>query len=292
MWKILGVVAVVLTGCTSLPSSDDLKAFSDASTKGALAVKTAVVSAETVASHYDQEIVAQRYITHRTMSAIDIPKKQTRLSPEQATAMLGGLANLAAYTEAIGKAADQKTVDELEAAAANLGKSAGKLASLAPVPGAPVAGAALVGGGRLIGYGLADRYTRQILRVIAENDGTVGKLVDLLKSDMDLVLGDVEFQVGDYAAERENSARLIRADPRVTRADLYHEFYAARADIAANQALFDAVSNGQNLLEQIQTTHHKLAVGERDIKRAISRFEASAGDVAALITAIKKESGS
>lgn len=280
-----------LTGCASLPSDDDLKAFSDASSKGTTAVKTAVTSATLVADRYDQEKVAQRFLMRQSMTAFNIPKKQTRISSDAMAGMLNALDNLAAYTEAIGKAADQKNVDDLEAAAANLGKAAEKLAESVPTPAGQLAGPALAVGGRLMGYALADDYTRKILTIIRKNDATVGKLVDLMSADLGLVSGDLEFQVGDYTAEREHTIRLIRQDSRVDRAVLYDQYVAARSDIAANEALLEAVSDGQKLLEKIRTTHHKLATGDRDIKTAVARFEATSDDLATLITAVKKESG-
>lgn len=286
-WHI--VLAGLVSGCAGLPTSDDLQAFGDAASSGSVAVKTAISSADLVASRYDQEKAAQGYILNRKTAVFSLPRHQTRIKPEAMSAVLEALDNLALYTRAIGTAADQKNVDELEAAAANLGTAAGNLAKASGAPAGQIAAPALTAGGRLFGYAIADQYTREILTIIRQNDAIVAKLVDMLKVDFELISGDLDFQVGDYSAERERTIRLIRADGRLTRAELYEQYMAARADIAANEALYDAVSNGQTLLEKIQTTHHKLATGDPDVRAAIARFEKSAGDLAALITAVREE---
>lgn len=285
-WHVLLVGLV--SGCAALPTSDDLQAFGDAASSGSVAVKTAIGSADLVAFRYDQEKTAQGYILNRKTTAFSIPRQQTQIKPEAMSAMLDALDNLALYTRAIGTAADQKNVDELEAAAATLGTAAGNLAKVSGAPAAQIVAPALTAGGRLFGYAMADQYTREILAVIRQNDATVAKLVDMLKVDFELIAGDLDFQVGDYSAERERTIRLIRADGRLTRAELYDQYMAARADITANEALYDVVSNGQTLLEKIKTTHHKLATGDPDVKTAVARFEKSAGDLAALITAVRE----
>lgn len=285
-WHVLLVSLV--SGCAALPAPDDLQAFGDAASSGSLAVKTAISSADLVAFRYDQEKAAQSYILNRKTAAFSIPRQQTQIKPEAMSAMLGALDNLALYTRAIATAADQKNVHELEAAAANLGTAAGNLAKASGAPAGQIAAPALTAGGRLFGYAMADQYTREILKIIRQNDAIVSRLVDLLKVDFELVAGDLDFQVGDYSAERERTIRLIRADGRLNRAELYEQYMAARADISANEALYDAVSNGQTLLEKIRTTHHKLATGDPDVKTAVARFEKSAGDLAALITAVRE----
>ncbi len=285
-WQVL--LLAVISGCAKLPTSDDLQAFGDAASSGSSVVKSAMTSAELVAARYDQEKAAQSYLVNGKTAAFAIPKRQTTIPRESMSAMIGALENLSLYTKAIANAADQKNVEELEAAAANLGKSAATLAEASGAPAAPIVAPALTASGRLLGYALADQYTREILTIIQENDPTVAKLVDLLKDDFELIAGDLEFQVGDYSAERENTIRLIRRDPRVTRAALYDHYMAARADIVANEALQDAVANGQVLLEKIKTTHHKLATGDRDVQTAVTRFEKSASDLAALITAVRE----
>lgn len=113
--------------------------------------------------------------------------------------------------------------------------------------------------------------------------------MELLKADFELITGVLEFQVGDYSEERERTIRLIRADGRVNRAALYDQYMAARADIAANHALHAAVSNGLAILESIKVTHHKLATGDPDAQTAVTRFEQTAGDLTALITAVREE---
>uniref|UniRef100_UPI003F492B63 hypothetical protein n=1 Tax=Ensifer adhaerens TaxID=106592 RepID=UPI003F492B63 len=286
-WHLL--LLAVLSGCAKLPTSDDLQAFSDAASSGSSAVRTAITSADLVAARYDEQKAAQGYILNGVTAASSIPERQTRIESEAMLAMLDALENLSSYTRAIGTAADQKNVEELEAAAENLGKAAGNLAKVSGAPAGPVVAPAFVAGGRLFGYALADQYTRQVLTIIQENDAVVSRLVDLLQADFELISGELEFQVGDYSEERERTIRLIRADSRVTRAALYDHYMAARADIAANEALQQALSNGQTLLESIKITHHKLATGDPDVQMAVTRFEKSAGDLAALITAIREE---
>lgn len=281
---------VFVTSCSNLPTGDDLKTFSDASTSGAKAVKTAISSAETVASHYDQELAARDFMNGRPFASIGSTKKQTTIAKESLAGMLTGLDNLAAYTAAVGKAADRKNTEDLEAAANNLGKATAGLVGSAQMPGSAVAGAAITTGARLAGYAMSSNYANKIVQIIRENDAIVAKLVVQLQEDLDLVVGDLEFQVGDYQEAREGTLREIRRQQRLSKADLYHEFHAAKDDIASNQSLLDAAQNGKELLDQIRIAHHKLASGEPDIKQAMSRFEASAGDLASLITEIKKRS--
>lgn len=286
-------IAIVLFsfcgGCASLPSKEDIEAFSTATSNSASVVKTAVSAQEQIAADQDEQHQVDAYMRGRLFAAYPLPETAKRLiSKDQLDIRLSALRDLQAYAKALGQAADQGTVDQLEASAEKLVTSVGALA--AAVPGAsPIIAPAAQLVGHSVGYAYANAYVQKVLDVVKDTDPTIKQLVGLLKEDLGPLSTDLEVQAGIYGQLREAELGTIRKDPKVSRAELYSAYMLARSDIKARYALGEAAEPVGQLLQSIYDTHHALAVGSPDLKLTITRMSTLTKDVASVIGAVKKE---
>lgn len=293
MRALIIAITSLCTACASLPSKDDIDAFSSATSGSAAVVKAAVTSSQQLAADQDEQLQAIEYVRGRPFFAAAIPESPQvkRLDNAQIAIRLAALNDLQAYAKALGKAADQGAVDELEASAQKLAGSVATLASAISPAASPVVAPAIQLTGRAISYAFAESYVRQVLRIVQDTDPTIKQLVDLLEEDLGPLPVDLWVQASTYAAIREAQLGTIRDDARVNRATLYDSYMQARSDIKARSSLSEAAAQVTDVLRSIYDTHHALAVGSADITLTIKRMTALANDVGAVLEAAKKDAG-
>lgn len=297
---MLRVMMLALAGlcsaCASLPSKEQLAAFSEASGKGVSTVSQVVDSGHTLEARQDELRQASNFVRGKRFAAESIPKSQRPpkaakaqiVIDEQLQIRLNALKDLQAYSKAVGDAADQGTVDGLVSATEKLGTNIGELAKIIVPEAGAVASPAIKLIGKSAGYGLADSYVHNVNGVIKEADPVVAEVIRLLRLDLAGLPPRIDFDAGKYAALREVQLRLIRDDRRVNRSELHNAFFSARADIAANYELAKAADAVDGVLKAIADTHHSLVEGKPDVDLTIKKMSALSTDLAAVITAMKK----
>ncbi|WLE01028.1 hypothetical protein PX860_28450 (plasmid) [Agrobacterium leguminum] len=291
MRVLLAALMLICGGCAALPSKTDLDSFGTATSNSANTVAAAVAASSQVASDQDEQLQAMNYVRGRAYALVEVPQstRVKRLDPDQLAIRLAALRDLQGYAKAVAKAADQGTVDQLEAAAEKLTTSVATLATA--VGGAPVVAPAIKLAGRAATYAVSDSYVREVLGIIRKTDPVVKELVDLLQTDLGPMQTDLQVQAAGYAGLRDQQLAVLRQDPRVSRAALYDAYMNARADIKGRYALSEAAAPITELLQSIYDTHHALATGAGDVGLTIKRLSALAQDSAAVIQAVKKDSG-
>ncbi len=253
-------------------------------------MNSAIESAELIATREDEQNQALEYIKYRPFKAYPLPATALRQLPtDKLQLRVEALEALQSYANAIGEAADQGSLDQLEAAAQQLGTATGAFAGVTAAPGAAIIAPVANLGGRALGYAASDRYVREVLSVIKNTDPTVQELVDLLKQDLAPLAGGILEQAKAYAAARDDQLTLIRGDPRLTRVERYQAYQSARSDIEAQFELARAASSIDKLLEGIKSAHKALAMGTPDSTLTINRFAALSNDFAQVITAAQTE---
>lgn len=291
MRVLIAALMLICGGCAALPSKTDLDIFGAATSSSANTVAAAVSASSQVASDQDEQLQAMNYVRGRAYALVEVhqSKRVKRLDPDQLAIRLAALRDLQGYAKAVAKAADQGTVDQLEAAAEKLTTSVATLATA--VGGAPVVAPAIKLAGRVATYAASDSYVREVLGIIRKTDPIVKELVELLKTDLEPMQTDLQFQAAAYAGLRDQQLATLRQDPRVSRAALYDAYMSARADIKGRYALSEAAAPIPELLQSIYDTHHALATGSGDVGLTIKRLSTLAKDSGAVIEAVKKDSG-
>ena len=291
MRVLLAALMLICGGCAALPSKTDLDSFGTVTSNSANTVAAAVAASSRVASEQDEQLQAINYVRGRAYALVEVPQstRVKRLDPDQLAIRLAALRDLQGYAKAVAKAADQGTVDQLEAAAEKLTTSVATLATA--VGGAPVVAPAIKLAGRAATYAVSDSYVREVVGIIRKTDPIVKELVDLLKTDLAPMQTDLQVQAAGYAGLRDQQLAVLRQDPRVSRAALYDAYMNARADIKGRYALSEAAAPITELLQSIYDTHHALATGAGDVGLTIKRLSTLAQDSAAVIQAVKKDSG-
>ncbi|MCM2435823.1 hypothetical protein [Agrobacterium rosae] len=291
--KVLPVLFVtVCSGCASLPSKGDLDKFGEATAKSATVVAVAVSATSQLASEQDEQLQAARYARRQSYALYNLPKPKllNRVDDAQLAIRVAALDDLKAYGQALAKAADQGTIDELETSAQKLSSSVATLATAVNPGMSPVVAPAIKLTGRAVSYAMADSYVRKILEIVRETDPVIKELVQLLKSDLVPLKDDLAVLASGYAVLRDHQLKTVRRDQTVDRASLYNGYMAARADINARYAFSEAAGAIGSLLQSIYDTHHALISRPSDSGLAIKRFSDLAQDSAAVIEAARKGS--
>lgn len=286
---LLVTLTSICAGCAVLPSKSDLDGFAAATSSSAKTVAAAVSASNQVATDQDEQLQAIQYIRGGRYALVELPQSKltNRLDADQLQIRLAAISDLQNYANAVGKAADQGTVDQLEASAEKLTNSVAALATA--MGGSPMVAPAIKVVGRAAASAVSDTYVRQVLDVVRKTDPVVNNLVDLLKNDLGPLQTDLWVQATAYAGLRDQQLAVLRRDPRVNRAALYEAYMNARSDVKARYALGDAATPISDLLQSIHDTHHALTTGSGDIGLTIKRLSALAKDSAALIEVTKKD---
>src|SRR5215470_4766264 len=200
LWSLV-LGTCLLANCASLPSQSKVKVFGQAVGSAADTLTKATDLNSDLAQHEGEDRDAAKYLAGSTY---DLPPKDTLKLPEQALKpRLELITAIGKYGASLSTAADQGTVQDVQASATALASTFGQ--DISPVLGAAAVpiispAAKLVGWG--IGLAVANAEAVEIQEVMHRTHPVLQRAADELKASFAIIVGNDNTHLTDWKVQK------------------------------------------------------------------------------------------
>lgn len=290
MLRAVALLALIaLGGCSAFPAAEKSKALGEAISATGKVVRESLAANRALAVRAGEEIEARKYMKGEAFTVEDSPG--VLLNKANVAYRLAALSALEKYGDALAKAVDQGTIDNLERASVNLGNAIAGLTTVAGAgAGLPLIAAPVIKvGARVAGFLVGNEYATEIHAIIIAQNPNVRGVVALLREDMVGISELIDANADLYTSQRRQNLIFLRKDASVAPSVLYGEYKSARQDLAAALTLQQAAAKYDEVLKALVEAHEAIAVDSPDGELLLKRFVALSTDLSDLISAAKKD---
>lgn len=281
------LIASMAAGCATLPSAELTDGFGKRTATAAALFKQGIefqvsTGIQTASDAQASILLDNRFQPDGEIYSFDIKPDVDLSATKEIRARVGALGALEEYGKALASASDQATVEKLEAAAARLGASAAAYIAVQAPGTATIAGPVGKVVSRIGGWAISSNYARKVQKIVASQDATVARLVQLLKKDVPKVADHLRIEATKYGHQRKIIVDQVGLDREVDQLKLYYEYRTARQEVATMKAMAGMLDNYGRVLDAMAKAHHAIATEDPDSSLYLQRFIALTEDLTAL----------
>jgi len=283
VWSLV-LGAYLLANCASLPSQSKVKVFGQAVSSAADTLTKATDLNSDLAQHEGEDRDAAKYLAGSTY---DLPPKDTLKLPEQALKpRLELITAIGKYGASLSTAADQGTVQDVQASATALASTFGQ--DISPVLGAaavPIISPAAKFVGWGIGLAVANAEAVEIQQVMHRTHPVLQRAADELKASFAIIVRNDNTHLTNWKAQKRNLLDKMKnsGDPGAALAEFRTAAAQAR-DYAIRKA---AVSKYASVLDAMVKAHASLINPTENSDADLTSFLFLVQQVEGILSAVK-----